>query len=112
MDLGRLGLQGHQTGRSVCKDVEVRSGWGTHGCGSALRVNLVIDEAPLLQEGVHSAAEETHSVQHRMQFNQIKQLSKYSQNAGVHSHSPSNYLMIAHTSPARFLRQAVDVRYS
>lgn len=43
MDLGRLGLQGHQAGWSVCQDMEVRGGRGTHGCGPALRVHLVVD---------------------------------------------------------------------
>ncbi len=56
VDLGRLGLQGHQAGWSVCQDMEVRGGWGTHRSGPALRVHLVVDQTPLLQEGVDSAA--------------------------------------------------------
>lgn len=59
VDLRCLGLEGHEAGWSVCQDVEVRGGWGTHGCGPALRVHLVVDQTPLLQEGVDSAAEET-----------------------------------------------------
>lgn len=59
VDLGCLGLEGHQAGWSVCQDMEMGGGWGTHGCGPALGVHLVVDQTPLLQEGVDSAAEET-----------------------------------------------------
>lgn len=57
MDLGGLRLEGHQTGWSVCQDVKVRGGWRAHGCGPTLRVDLVVDKSPLLQEGVDSAGE-------------------------------------------------------
>lgn len=55
-DLGGFGLEGDQTGWSVCQHMEVRGGRGAHGCGPALRVHLVVDQPPLLQEGVYSAA--------------------------------------------------------
>lgn len=61
MDLGGLGLEGHETGWSVCQDVKVRGGWGAHGRGPALRVHLVVDKSPLLQEGVDSAGEKAQS---------------------------------------------------
>lgn len=56
--LGRLGLQRHQPRGGVGQDVEMRGGWGAHGGGPALGVHLVVDEAPLLQEGVDPAEEE------------------------------------------------------
>lgn len=62
-DLGRLGLQGHQAGGSVCQHMKVRGGWGTHGCGPALGVHLVVYQTPLLQEGVDSAAEGSQRIQ-------------------------------------------------
>lgn len=57
LDLGCLGLQGHQAGGSVGQHMKVRGGRGTHGCGPALGVHLVVNQTPLFQEGVDSAAE-------------------------------------------------------
>ena len=62
VDLGRLGLQGHQAGGSVCQHMEVRGGRWTHGCGPALRVHLVVNQTPLLQECMDSVAEEAKSI--------------------------------------------------
>lgn len=36
----------------------MRGGRGPHGCWPALRVHLVVDQSPLLQEGMDSAGEE------------------------------------------------------
>lgn len=56
-NLGRLRLQGHQAGGCVGQHMKVRGGWGTHGSGTALGVHLVVDQTPLLQEGMDSALE-------------------------------------------------------
>lgn len=58
VDLGCLWLQRHQTGGSVCQHVEVGGGGRTHGRGPALGVHLVVDQTPLLQEGVDPVADE------------------------------------------------------
>lgn len=108
-DLGRLGLQGHQAGGSVCQHVKVRSGRGAHGCGPALGVHLVVNQTPLLQEGVDSAAEESQS-------NAVtcwqQDWTGVTEGSSPTPEPLTTHLMIAHTSPARFLRQAVEVRYS
>lgn len=69
--LGGLRLEGNQAGRGVCQDVEVGGGRRAHGCGATLRVHLVVDQPPLLQEGMDPAW--THPTQintlHHLHFN-------------------------------------------
>lgn len=52
-----LGLQWHQAGGGVGQHMKMRGGWGAHGRRAALWIHLVVDQTPLLQEGVDPGAE-------------------------------------------------------
>lgn len=45
-------VQGHEPRRGVSQHCEVGCGWGAHGQRATLRVNLIVHQTPLLQEGV------------------------------------------------------------
>lgn len=106
--LRRLGLQRHQTGGRIGQHVEMGGGWGAHGGGPALGVHLVVDEAPLLQEGVHPA--ERGGQSRGLEGGGV---GGFGVGGGVGGWGVGcTHLMMAQTSPARLRRQAVEVRYS
>ena len=55
--LCRAVVQWHETRGGVGQYVEMRCGWGAHREGSALCIHLVINQPPLLQEGVDPNAQ-------------------------------------------------------
>lgn len=87
----------------VGKHGEVWGGWRPHGQRTAVRVHLVVDQTPLLQEGVDPDGSRSKS----RRCESVSLAPPVAPAAGGRTH-----LMMAHTSPVRFLRQEVEVRYS
>lgn len=54
-------MQRHQPRGGVGQNIEMGGGRGPHGHGAALGIHLVIDEPPLLQEGVDPVRDRTNS---------------------------------------------------
>lgn len=80
--------------------------WGRrwpHGQRAAVRIHLVVDQAPLLQEGVDPNGSRSNSSRCEI----VSLAPPVTLAAGGETHR-----MMAHTSPVRFLRQEVEVRYS
>lgn len=102
--LGGLGLQRHQPRGRIGQHVEVGGGGGAHGGGPALGVHLVVDEAPLLQEGVNPAESRAQT---------LPRVPPHpAPRCRAHRCRRRTHRMMAQTSPARLRRQAVEVRYS
>lgn len=104
--LGRLGLQRHQPRGRIGQDVEVGGRRGAHGGGPALGVHLVVDEAPLLQEGVDPA--ESRGSDPAVPSAERQGAKPAPSPAGRRR----THRMMAQTSPAKLRRHAVEVRYS
>lgn len=108
-------VEGLQPRGGVSQHVEVGGGGGPHRSRSAVRIHLVVHQPPLLQERMYPAQDPPH---HRPPSGQPRRRKWATQPQSLaplqhcslkleHTH-----LIMAHTSPAKFLRQAVTVRYS
>lgn len=94
-------VEWNEAGGRVSQHSEV---WGrrrSHGERAAVRIHLVVDQTPLFQESVDPDGSDN-SWHESVSFELPVALA-----AGGGSHR-----MMAHTSPVRFRRQEVEVRYS